>query len=307
MKKIFLLTIIIILIPVLIIGFSKSEDIINKIKYGSYNNKVIKVKRTATGQIVSVPLEEYVVGVVAGEMPVSFNIEALKAQAVAARTYVLKKTNASNKEYDVEDGTVNQVYLDYNDMKKKWQKDYETNLDKVKEAVKATKGEVILYKNDLIDAMFFSTSNGYTENSGDVFSSELPYLVSVSSSWDKAESPVFNTVTEVPKKEFLFNLGLGESDDIAISNVEKTNTGRVKSITINNKNFKSSEIRSAFSLRSTSFTIELTEDKVKFNVSGFGHGVGMSQYGANGMAKEGYKHQDILKYYYKNCEVKKVF
>lgn len=307
MKKILSFTIIIILIPVLIIGLNKSEDIINKIKYGSYNNKVIRVKRASTSQVVSVPLEEYVIGVVAGEMPVSFNIEALKAQAVAARTYVLKKASTSKKEYDVEDGTVNQVFLSYEDMKKKWPNDYEQNLNKVKTAVKDTKGEVILYKNDLIDAMFFSTSNGYTENSGDVFSSSLPYLVSVDSSWDKSESPVFNTVTEVSKKEFLFNLGFNENESIKIDNVEKTNTGRVKSITINGKNFKSNDVRNAFGLKSTSFSIDVREDKVSFNVNGYGHGVGMSQYGANGMAKEGYKYHDILKHYYQNCDVKKVF
>lgn len=306
MKKILLFTIVIVIIPVLIIGLNNSESIINKIKYGSYSNKIIKVKRNSNGNIDEVSLEQYVIGVVAGEMPVSFNIEALKAQAVASRTYVLKRVENNKKEYDVEDSTVNQVYIDYNDMKKKWSNNYEVNLEKIKEAVNSTKGEVILYNNDIIDAMFFSTSNGYTENSEDVFSNNKPYLVSVSSSWDKNESPVFSSTNEVTKKDFLFNLGLDVNSQIEISNIEKTNTGRVKNITINGKNFKSSDIRSAFNLKSTSFEIEQQNDKIIFHVNGYGHGVGMSQYGANGMAKDGYTYKDILTHYYKNCEIKKI-
>ena len=306
MKKVLLFTFIVLIIPFIIISIFNKEEIIKKIKYGIYNNKVIKVKRTNTGEIVDVPLEEYVIGVVAGEMPASFNDEALKAQAVASRTYALKKQETTKNQYDVEDGNSNQVYIDYDQMKDKWKSNYETNLDKIKQAVLKTKGEVILYNNDLIDAMFFSTSNGYTENSGDVFSSNLPYLVSVTSDWDRNESPVFSSVNEISKEEFLFNLGLNQDSNIQINDIEKTNTGRIKTITINNKKFKSSEIRTIFNLRSTSFNIEIKDDKVIFNVNGFGHGVGMSQYGANGMAKEGYSYKDILLYYYNNCEIKKI-
>lgn len=306
MKKIFLFTLLIIIIPLLIVGLSNSEDIIIKIKYGSISNKVIKVKRNKTNEIVEVPLEEYVIGVVAGEMPASFNIEALKAQAVASRTYALKKSESSKNDYDVIDTTSNQVYIDYDEMKEKWQNNYDTYVSKVKEAVAQTKGEVVLYNNNLIDAMFFSTSNGYTENSEDVFSSNMPYLVSVDSSWDKEESPVFSSTKEVSKAEFLFNLGLDTNDSINIESIEKTNTGRVKTIVINGKKFESSKIRSAFDLKSTSFTINVNNDKVVFNVNGYGHGVGMSQYGANGMAKAGYKYNDILTHYYKNCDIKKI-
>lgn len=306
MKKILLFTLLIILIPLFIIGLNNSNDIINKIKYGSYNNKVIRVKKSADGQIINVPIEEYVIGVVAGEMPASFNDEALKAQAVASRTYALNRAQNSKNDYDVTDSTKNQVYINYDIMKDKWKENYEKNLLKVKNAVLDTKGEVVLYQNNLIDAMFFSTSNGYTENSENVFSSSKPYLVSVSSSWDKTESPVFNSTSEVSKTDFLFNLGLEVKENIAIENIKKTNTGRVISLSINGKNFDSSKIKTIFNLRSTSFNINVLEDKVVFDVSGYGHGVGMSQYGANGMAKEGYNYQDILKHYYKDCEIKKI-
>lgn len=305
MKKVLILTLIIILIPLLIVGIDHKEEIIYKIKYGSINNKIIKVKRIDTGNIEEVPLEKYVLGVVAGEMPASFNIEALKAQAVASRTYALKKAE-SNKEYDVEDSTTNQVYIDDNKMKEKWQNNYDELLKKIKNAVDETKGEVLLYNNELIDAMFFSTSNGYTENSDDVFSSSLPYLVSVESNWDKTESPVFASTKEVTKKEFLFNLGLSDSNTIDVNNIERTKTGRVKNITINKKVFKGTKIRSIFGLKSTSFTINIKNDVVTFNVNGYGHGVGMSQYGANGMAKEGYNYKEILKYYYQNSDIKKI-
>lgn len=306
MKKILLLTLTIILIPLFIIGLTNRNEILNKIKYGFYSNSTIKVKKSKTNEIVSVPIEEYVIGVVAGEVPASFDLEALKAQAVASRTYVLEHKQRSKTNYDVTDNTQNQVYINYEDMKNKWKNNYDENLNKITNAVNSTKGEVLLYDNNLIDAMFFSTSNGYTENSENVFSSKKPYLVSVPSPWDKQESPVFKTTSLISKKEFLFNLGLPDSNEINISDVKTTNTKRVISLNINGKNFKGSEIKSIFNLRSTSFSIEIKEDKVNFIVNGFGHGVGMSQYGANGMAKEGYNYKDILKHYYKNCEIKKI-
>lgn len=306
MKKIIIFTMCLILVPFFIVGLYNSNNIINKIKYGIYNNETIKVKRISTGKIVSIPLEEYVIGVVAGEMPASFNIEALKAQAVASRTYVLKRVSNNKGEYDVVDSTSNQVYLDSDQMKEKWPSTYEENLSKIKDAVLSTKGQVILYNNNIIDAMFFSTSNGYTENSGDIFTSNLPYLTSVESKWDEVESPVFNSKNEISKLEFLANLNLETNKDIIIKNIEKTKTGRIKTLDINGKTFESSEIRKIFNLKSTSFKIEITNDKVIFYVSGFGHGVGMSQYGANGMAKEGYNYMQILKHYYKNCDIKKV-
>ncbi len=306
MKKILLLTLTIILIPLFIIGLTNRNEILNKIKYGFYSNSIIKVKKSKTNEIESVPIEEYVIGVVAGEVPASFDLEALKAQAVASRTYALEHKQRSKTNYDVMDNTQNQVYINYEDMKNKWKNNYDENLNKITNAVNSTKGEVLLYDNNLIDAMFFSTSNGYTENSENVFSSKKPYLVSVPSPWDKQESPVFKTTSLISKKEFLFNLGLPDSNEINISDVKTTNTKRVISLNINRKKFKGSEIKSIFKLRSTSFSIEIKEDKVNFIVNGFGHGVGMSQYGANGMAKEGYDYKDILKHYYKNCEIKKI-
>ncbi|MEG2351664.1 MAG: stage II sporulation protein D [Bacilli bacterium] len=306
MRKVLIFFLLLILIPFLIVGLRNYEELEFKLKYGSVSNQSIVVKRVSKNRIEEVPLEEYVVGVVAGEMPVTFNMEALKAQAVAARTYALKKAYASKTNYDVVDTTTNQVYLDEEDRKLKWKNNFIKNNEKIKEAVIKTKGEVILYNNNLIDALFFSTSNGYTEDSGDVFQSQYPYLVSVTSSWDKTESPVFNTTQTILKNNFFFNLGLSNQEYIEIKDIIKTNTGRVKKITINNVVFDSKTIVKAFSLRSSSFNIESSADSVIFTVSGFGHGVGMSQYGANGMAKEGKPYDQILKYYYQNTNIKKI-
>lgn len=306
MKKVILLLVLIISIPVFIVSHEEKTKELIKTKYGSINNKVIRVKEIETGNIIKVPIEEYVIGVVAGEMPASFNDEALKAQAVASRTYAFKRTINNTGNFDVTNDTQNQVYINENKMKEKWKNNYEKYKEKITNAVLSTRGEVILYNNDLIDALFFSTSNGYTENSSDVFKSNLPYLVSVESNWDQKESPVFNSMNEVTKNEFLFNLGLNINDSINITNIEKTKTGRIKKITINDKTFDSQKIKNIFNLKSTSFRIEVLNDNVKFLVNGYGHGVGMSQYGANGMAKEGYKYTSILQHYYQNCEIKKI-
>ena len=305
MKKIFFLTIVILIIPILIVGFREKNKIVNKLKYGLVSNTTIKVKRLKKDSIEEIPLEEYVIGVVAGEMPATFNIEALKAQAVASRTYALKRIKKDNL-YDVEDSTKNQVFLDNIDLKEKWKNNYKKNLSIIKSAVNSTKGEVILYDNKIIDAMFFSTSNGYTENSEEVFKNSIPYLVSVESSWDKEESPVFSSTTEISKSAFLFNLGLENTNYIKIEDIKYSQGRRIKELKINGKSFEGSKIRSVFNLKSTDFMIEIEEDKVIFNVNGSGHGVGMSQYGANGMAKEGYNYKQILSHYYRNSEIKKI-
>ena len=131
MKKILLLTLSIILIPLFIIGLTNKNIILTKIKYGFYINNTIKVKITKTNEIVSIPIEDYVIGVVAGEVPASFDLEALKAQAVASRTYALEHKQRSKTNYDVTDNTQNQVYINLEDMKNKWKNNYDSNLNKI--------------------------------------------------------------------------------------------------------------------------------------------------------------------------------
>lgn len=305
MKKLLLLYILILLFPILILSFFFVNP---KIQFFSFlkRDPIIRVKREAKGIIQEVPLEDYVLGVLSGEMPISFEKEALKAQAVAARSYALRKKEASkNATYDVVDTVMNQVYLDIEDLKNKWQENYEVNYQKLKEVVLETKGEYLDYQGEIANAMFFSTSSGVTENSEEVFVSALPYLRSVDSKWDSI-SPVFQENYEYSLSDFYTKLNLPIQNNLSYEVLKKTSTGRVKEIRILDKTFTGSEVASLLKLRSSFFTLEQVGSNVKIQTKGFGHGVGMSQYGAQGMAKEGYHYDDILKHYYLNTTIKKI-
>ena len=208
MKKIIFITLIIIIIPFFtVVTFTNNNiDLENDIN--------VKVKRE-NGDIETIPIEDYIIGVVAGEMSANFEIEALKAQAVAARSYVMKKIKNSGN-YDVTDNVFNQVYLDDKDLKEKWQDEYEKNINKIKQAVMETKGEYLVYNNEVIEAFFFSTSTGKTENCEEIFVENLPYLRSVDSSWDEEVSPVFSGTNEYNLTDFynLLNLSYNYSLNI---------------------------------------------------------------------------------------------
>lgn len=304
MKKIILIILAIIFIPYIIVSlFIRTDDI--KFYYKEGMN--VRVKREQTNTIEVVPFEDYVVGVLAGEMPVNFELEALKAQAVAARTYVMKKmSNNRNKDYDIVDTVQNQVYISDEELKDKWKDKYQERINKVKRAVLETKGEYLSYNGKVIEAFFFSTSVGKTENSEEVFKESLPYLRSVDSTWDEEVSPVFNDSKEYSMQEFYERLNLKYSDKIKVEILNTTSTGRIKNIKINNKKFTGSEVYKNLNLRSTFFEINQIGSNVIINTKGYGHGVGMSQYGALAMAKKGYKYDEILKYYYQNIQIEKI-
>lgn len=251
------------------------------------------------GKIINLELEEYVLGVVGAEMPASFNIEALKAQTILARTYALKSIKNGKK---LTDTVSTQAYKDNSELQKLWKNDYTKYYEKIKKAVNETKGKVILYNNEYIDAVYHSTSNGKTENSKNVWKNILPYLVSVDSSWDKnVKSYKKETIFEI--NEFCNILKLDVEEPITYEIIHNE-TGRVRQITINNKTFAGTEFRNLLKLRSTDFEIEINDEKVKVTTYGYGHGVGMSQYGANEMAKQGYSYIQILKHYYTGVVIK---
>lgn len=305
MKKIIGLLLLMIGIPYLVTVLFIKKD--NEIKFYFTSNAVVRVQRQETGVIDEVPLEEYVVGVLAGEMPVSFELEALKAQAVAARTYVMKKMSDNyDKEYDILDTPVNQAYLDEASLKEKWQNKYEERINKLKTAVLETRGEYITYDDEVIDALFFSTSVGVTENSEDVFSNALPYLRSVDSSWDAEVSPVFSENNSFSLTEFYERLGIAYNKQLQIEMTDVTSTGRVKKIKINSNTFEGSKVVSKLDLRSSYFQIKKVDEEVFVTTKGYGHGVGMSQYGAQAMAKKGYTYDEILNHYYQDIEIKKI-
>lgn len=304
MKKLIFIVFLIIFIPYLAVTlFIKNDDV----KFHFVSNMTIRVKSETTNEIMSVPFEEYITGVLAGEMPVSFQLEALKAQAVAARSYAMKKMEDNYKlEYDVVNTVANQVYLTEDDLKQKWQDQYSEKIKKIKQAVIETKSEYLTYDGSIVQAFFFSTSAGKTENCEEVFQQALPYLRSVDSSWDAEVSPVFNDKFTFSLADFYTKLEIPYQDKLEIEVTKTTSTGRVKELNINKKSFKASEVFSKLEIRSTFFEITQSGSNVIINTKGYGHGVGMSQYGAEAMAKKGYTYDQILKYYYSNVEISKL-
>lgn len=291
-----------IFIPFIIVNiFFKSNEIILNFN----RNSIVRVYRKALNRIDLVPIEEYVVGVVSGEMPVSFELEALKAQAVASRSYVMFQIKKNkNKDYDVVDTVTNQVYLDSEMQKEKWNDNYVTNINKIKQAVLDTAGEYLIFNGEVVEAMFFSTSAGITENSEEIFSNEVPYLRSVSSTWDII-SPAYSESKKFSKEEFYRLLDIDFNENLNIDIVNTTSTGRVIDLIINDNKFTGKELCSKLNLKSTFLSIEEYDDYIIVNTKGYGHGVGMSQYGAEGMAKEGYKYDEILKHYYSGVDIEK--
>ena len=302
MKKLFFLSVLVIFM-IYVVRLYYREKVVD-FKYNQ--NIYIRVKRNSTGKIEKIPFEDYIVGVVAGEMPVTFDIEALKAQAVASRSYALTKMKQNiNNSYDVIDTVTNQVYLDIATLKDNWKDKYQRNISKVMEAVDETSGEYMVYDGEVVNAFFFSTSVGKTENCIEIFGGDLPYLVSVDSMWDEI-SPVFAYQNHYSLEEFYELLNLDYADDLDIDILDTTSTGRVKLILINNVKFTGSEIVNRLSLKSTYFKITKTDNDIYINTKGYGHGVGMSQYGAYGMAKSGYSYKDILKHYYTGVQITKM-
>ena len=266
----------------------------------------ISVMRTNTGEIEEISLEQYVVSVVASEVPAKFEIEAIKAQAVAARTYIIEKImHSTDEEYDVTDTVNHQVYKNYDELREAWGVDYSWKINKITQAVNETRGEILTYEGNPITAAFFSTSNGYTENAEDYWQNEIPYLKSVQSPWDE-QSPEYMEQEIFQINEVTERLGLENAIQLEVGNITRTDSNRIREITINGKTFTGREIREKLNLRSNDFTIELKGDHAIFTTRGFGHGVGMSQYGANGMAKEGRTYEDIVKHYYQGIDITNV-
>jgi stage II sporulation protein D len=253
------------------------------------------------GTIEQISLEEYVIGVVAAEMPALFHSEALRAQAVAARTYALKRVNENKV---LTDNNSHQVYKDNNQLKTQWGNNYETYYNRIKSAVLDTKGETVKHNGRYIDALYHSTSNGKTENAAEVWSNSYSYLVSINSPWD-LNAPSYLRNTTLPINTVSQSLGVILSEESLIEVVERTQGNSVKTIKIDDNVFTGKFIREKLNLRSTDFDIKIEGNNVVFTTRGYGHGVGMSQYGANGMAKDGYTYKQILTHYYVGVSVSK--
>lgn len=248
----------------------------------------------SNGSVINLNMTDYLIGVVSSEMPASFNLEALKAQSVLARTYALKAKQTGKK---LTDTVSTQSYIDIDQMKNKWGNSFNTYYNKIKNAVENTNGEYLSYNGNYIEALYHSTNNGKTESSFDVFGNYYPYLISVSSEYDKNASSYLRTIS-MPLDTISNKLGLSLNNDSVISILSYTDGGNIKEININGNNFSGKKVRELLGLRSADFDISISDNNANITTRGYGHGVGMSQYGANGMANAGYSYKDILSHYY---------
>jgi stage II sporulation protein D len=269
---------------------------------------------------VVLPLEEYIKGVVAAEMPAAFHIEALKAQAIAARTYAISRTLKYNNSHPdhpeaaVCTGIHCQAYLSLEELTlnqgESWVENYWA---KIEEAVDSTKGLLLYYNGEIIEPLFHSTSGGMTEDSVNVFASDAPYLKSVTSPYEE-DAPKYKTVVSLTGEEFIDKLNKAypnakiNKDNLGdkIKLIEKSPSGRVKKVAVDKDIINGSAIRTLFGLNSTNFKISYDKkiNLIEILTYGYGHGVGMSQWGANGMGKNGSNFEEILKHYYTGIEIK---
>ena len=307
-------------IPFILVKCHSSSSISNKPPKVAEVLHTVKVYITEEDKVVEMNFNEYLKGVLAAEMPASFHIEALKAQAVAARTYTyhkkhdMEKSGVAIPEHKGADVCTNpahcKAWISKDKAMDKWgilsAKNY---WNKISSAVDSTANVIMTYENEPIDAVFHSTSSGKTENSEDVWFAAVPYLRSVESMGEEA-SPKFTSTAQISVDEFKDKLKNARPEiqfpqdmDHIIETVEHTEGGSVKRIRIGGCDFKGTEIRSIFGLNSSNFTIEMQDNHVIFHVKGNGHGVGMSQYGANYLAQQGLNYEEILKHYYQGIEV----
>lgn len=280
-------------------------------KSGKTGNTTVAVLDTKSGKTEEKELEEYLCGVVAAEMPASYETEALKAQAVAARSYIramAEEKSSAHPEAAVCTSAMHcNAYSSRDEALKKWGADGSELYSKIWGAVRATAGEYMVCGGKPVKAFYFALSNGRTENAEEVWSSPLPYIEGRDSGFDKEASGFVSYAEldggELEKRLKTLDGGFKYGKGLNVSDIKLTGGGRVKSLKINNAVFSGSDIRSVLGLKSADFSITQEGDKIRFTVRGNGHGVGMSQYGANCLAKRGMSYRDILSYYYKDIEI----
>ena len=277
---------------------NNSIEEVNKTEVKEVSNIYVNVYRS-NGQVLTIELEDYLIGVVGAEMPASFNIEALKAQAILARTYTLKAIKNGKK---LTDESSTQNYKSNVELESMWGNNYNTYYNKIKDAVLSTKGMYLSYNGEYIEAVYHSTSNGKTENSKYVWGNSFPYLVSVDSVYDSTNKNYLYSVN-ISLEELSKKLGQIVDKNTVYNIISRNESGRVDSIAIDNINYTGVELRTKLGLRSTDFDIEKIDNGIKIITRGYGHGVGMSQYGANGMANNGFDYKSILLHYYKGVTI----
>ena len=302
---------------------SMDEDILTIDIGRSSDEPSISLYDHIDGQVIDIPLEQYVVGVVAAEMPASFDIEALKAQAVAARTLAVRKMRIYGgqgcSKYGVDVDVCSfyghcQAWISDEEQKKNWGSSYNEKRSKIVQAVEETRGVILSYQGNPIEVFFYSTSNGKTEDSAEVFSRQLPYY-SVVDSVGEEDAPKFKGISSFSRREFveIFKKHYPKSK-LTMENIESqvkilghTKGGRVDEITIGVVKLKGKDVRSIYDLNSADFSFEFSDDKVIIHTTGYGHGVGMSQVGADRMARGGNTFIEILEHYYIDVDIDTIY
>jgi stage II sporulation protein D len=293
---------------------SAKKDTASSTSDGSETIRV-RVYLSERGAIETVPLETYVRGVVAAEMPLSFEPAALEAQALAARTYIVRKMQSKDSAgvpaggADTIDTQDNQVYRSEAEMEQLKRSD-PALWSKANEAALRTKGQILVYDGMPIEALYFASSNGFTENSEEVFPERVPYLRSVASPWDREEAADWKTTREIPIRDFYEALGAKGTAKLARSDAKpsiriaaRTPGRRVKTLTVGGQEWTGEEVREKLGLKSAAFDLDLDKQNVVITSYGSGHGVGMSQWGAEGMAEQGYTASQIVSYYYRGVRI----
>ncbi len=287
-----------------------------KSTYNYKNYGTIKLLHKKTGKVEQVNIDDYLCNVVSAEMPADYEIEALKAQAVVARTYTIYKIN--NKKHEnadiCDDSTCCQAWVDKETRFSRWEESKrESNWEKIQKCVQETQGQIITYQNQPINAFFHANSGGKTELPVNVWGGTgLPYLQVVETAGEEGYKQ-YESEVELTQDELIEKLKTKYSDiSIDFSNqedlkiLEYTDSGRVKTVKFGNHEISGVETRTLLGLKSTNFEISKENDKIKFTVKGYGHGVGMSQTGADAMAKQGKKYKEIINHFYSGIEIKEV-
>ena len=263
--------------------------------------------RKESGKIEKISANDYLCGVLAAEMPASYETEALKAQAVAAYTFALYRKERTKEKYDItDDYKTDQSYTPLSQAQEKWGEKSSEYTAKIKSAVASVSGMYLSYENKTALSVYHAISSGKTESCKEVWGNDIPYLVAVDSAFDKTSPSYISTLTlsAAELKEKLKGYTITGSAQDYFKNIKKTDSGRVKTLNLCGKEVTGSDIQKALSLRSAIFDVVCQNDSFTFTVYGYGHGVGMSQYGANAMAKQGSSYKEILYHYYKGCKIK---
>lgn len=280
-----------------------------------YGGNYISVMSSSTGKTEKIKLREYIIGSVAAEMPANYHTEALKAQAVASYTYA-KKVSEQNEKYkesylgeaDITDSPdTHQGYIDEKRRREKWGDDFEEYEKKIEDAVDEVFGYFMTYNGETALAVYHSISAGRTQSAKTLWGADIPYLISVESQGDKL-SPDYMTAHEFSKNEFKklakkCDVNLDGDASEWVGEPTKAESGYVVSVRLGSTEVSASKFREEFGLKSCFFDIEYADEKFTVTCYGYGHGAGMSQYGADYMARQGSTWREILRHYYTGIEI----